>query len=118
MDEVTCADCALVMIGWRRWRRMTEAERAGLVCHRSGGLCRRCDYSANHSRSRGTRADLIEDIMDLLEQEPTTTLEGLALRLGRSRDSITLALRRAARDGDALAIAVRSRLPIRKDIAA
>lgn len=68
--------------------------------------------------SRGqSRADLAEDVRDLLEQEPTMTLEGLALRLGRSRDSITLALRRAAAAGDPIAIDVRGRLPVRKRIA-
>lgn len=66
---------------------------------------------------QSTRADLVEDVADLLEADPGYTLEGLALRLGRSRDSITLALRRAAREGDQTAIAIRNRLPIRKDIA-
>lgn len=61
--------------------------------------------------------DLAEDVQDLLQQEPTMTLEGLALRLGRSRDSITLALRRAARAGDPVAIEVREHLPVRKRIA-
>lgn len=69
--------------------------------------------------SRGRwRGDIVQDIAELLEVEPTYTLEGLALRLGRSRDSITLALRRAARDGDTLAVDVRRRLSVRKDIAA
>jgi len=57
-------------------------------------------------------------VADLLELDPGITLEGLALRLRRSRDSITLALRRAAREGDERAIAVRRKLPVRKDIAA
>lgn len=71
-----------------------------------------------HVRRGQSFLDLAEDVSDLLEQQPTMTLEGLAIRLGRSRDSITLGLRRAARAGDPVAIAVRSRLPIRKQISA
>ena len=70
-----------------------------------------------HVRQGQSWADVAEDVADLLRVEPTMTLEGLAVRLGRSRDSITLALRRAARAGDPIAIDVRSRLPVRKDIA-
>lgn len=68
-----------------------------------------------------SRLDVAEDVADLLEQHPTMTLEGLAVRLGRSRDSITMALRRAARDGDPVAIAARARLadsPRWKDVSA
>lgn len=65
-----------------------------------------------------SRAEVVEDVADLLDQHPGFTLEGLALRLHRSRDSITLALRRAALHGDELAIDVRRRLNMRKDIAA
>ena len=65
------------------------------------------------------RATLLEDIADLLEAEPTMTLEGLALRLGRKRDSLYRALRRAALDGNTQADALRRRLhEIRKDDAA
>lgn len=70
-------------------------------------------------RDHTARSVLLEDIEDLLEMEPTMTLEGLALRLGRQRDSITRALRRAALDGDQRADALRRRLhEIRKDDAA
>jgi len=65
-----------------------------------------------------SRTDVVEDVADLLEADPGYTIEGLAMRLGRTTDSMMQALRRAARDGDELAIAVRRKLPVRKDIAA
>lgn len=58
------------------------------------------------------RSALLEDVMDLFEQEPTTTLYGLAMRLGVSPDTITLATRRAVRRGDQQAIDLRRRLNI------
>lgn len=108
------------MISLWRWSRTPAAERTTRA-HRGHGLCSVCYAISVAPPSTVTRrADLVEDIADVLEHAPTTTLAGLALRLGRSRDSITLALRRAARDGDPRAIAIRTHLhdQLRKDIAA
>lgn len=62
------------------------------------------------NRDKAARSDLVEDVADLLEADPGYTLEGLALRLRRSRDSITVALRRSAREGDQRATAIRAHL--------
>lgn len=55
------------------------------------------------------RSDLICDVADILELEPSMTLAGMALRLRITQDALTLALRRSAFEGDQRAIAIRKR---------
>lgn len=78
-------------------------------------------HGVNHGKLE--RGALVAIVAELLEVDPDQNLEGLALRLGRSRDSITLALRRSAREGDRRATSIRNHLSRRgvpgtwKDIA-
>lgn len=108
------------MMPHRKFTLATVAERAGRLRYRGRGLCM-ADYEL--ARRAGTLIDFefrvmpVEYLMDEVENlldDGITTFEGLSLRLGIPRDTISVSLRRAARRGDERATALRSRLPTRK----
>lgn len=125
---MTCA-CGREILGRTEYEALPKSERAGKSCW-ADGTCRPC-YKARRraagleggprrlgprpaSKEWHHRQNFLEDVTDILAAEPATTLAGLALRLGRSHDAITLALRRAARDGYDQAVAIRRHLNLKE----
>lgn len=112
---MNCVECGEQMISDWRWR---ESEHAGQRRHAGRGLCHGCRHRArragtieNYPRvsTAMSRQELIEEVQFLVDGG-TRNLVTIAHEIGVKRDTLTLALRRAARGGDEQAIAIRNRL--------
>ena len=114
----TCLDCEIPMVSNKRARKMRiagEWDPKRVRAHHGHGLCANCHQRARRgpTRVQMSRAAVIEEVSFIVDGGNSSPAS-IALRLGLSRDAMMLALRRAARDGDTQAEALRQRLGARK----
>lgn len=114
----TCLDCEIPMVSNSRARKMRAAgewDPRKVRAHHGQGLCSNCHQRQRRgpTRTKMPRAAVVEEVAFIIEGGNFSPAS-IALRLGLSRDAMMLALRRAARDGDTQAEALRQRIGARK----
>lgn len=116
-----CRNCDRAMVSDRAWRSLPPKGRQTGGRHRGRGLCSPCYLRASRdgsledwpkTTSATPYADLVVEVERLVFEEWVWDIGEIAKTLNRTRESISLALRRGARRGDARAIALRSRLEL------